>query len=209
MDTVNKTNHLPTSTPLFNDPKPDGNVLDQSIKKSAYYILVEAWENRPLNIAYMRPFGAMIWYHHHGTQKPSDKMDSRGGKGILISQIASNISLMWTEDDKIQHVADSHIDDSKVWLSKERSAFTKPETSETARNLSMDNITNSHQGSPNDSIELQPAQGFTAYIAASSPAEKIPCSYSDAMQCPDQNKWLTAMECEMEKLTNKNVWDLV
>ena len=70
MDTVNKTNHLPTSTPLFNDPKLDGNVLDQSIKKSAYYIPVEAWENRPLNITYLRSFGAMIWYHCHGTQKP-------------------------------------------------------------------------------------------------------------------------------------------
>ena len=80
MDTVNKTNHLPTSMPLFNDPKLDSNVLDQSIKKSVYYIPVEAWENRPLNIAYMRPFGAMIWYHCHGTQKPLDKMDSRGVK---------------------------------------------------------------------------------------------------------------------------------
>ena len=29
------------------------------------------------------------------------------------------------------------------------------------------------------------------------------------MQHPDQNKWLAAMEREMEKLTNKNVWDLV
>ena len=94
MDTVNKINHLSTSTPLFNDPKLDGNMLDQSIKKSVYYILIEVWENRPLNIAYMRLFSAMIWYHHHSTQKPSDKMDSRGGKGILVGQIASNISLI-------------------------------------------------------------------------------------------------------------------
>ena len=151
MDTVNKTNHLPTSTPLFNDPKPDGNMLDQSIKKSAYYILVEAWENRPLNITYLRSFGATIWYHHHGTQKPSDKMDSRGGKGILLGQIASNISLAWTEDDKIQHVADSHIDDGEVQLSK-GSAFTKqrhtPGTSET------DKIINPHHNSHDGGVEL-------------------------------------------------------
>ena len=50
---------------------------------------------------------------------------------------------------------------------------------------------------------------FTAYIAASSSTEKVPHSYSDAMQHPDWNKWLAAMECEIEKLTNKNVWDLV
>ena len=148
MDTVNKTNHLPTSTPLFNDPKPDGNVLDQSIKKSAYYIPVEAWENRPLNITYLRSFGAMIWYHCHGTQKPSDKMDSRRGKGILLGQIASNISLAWTEDDKIQCVADSHIDNGEVQLSKERSAFTKPGTSET------DEIINPHHNSHNGGVEL-------------------------------------------------------
>ena len=212
MDTVNKTNHLPTSTPLFNDPKPDGNVLDQSIKKSAYYIPVEAWENRPLNIAYLRPFGATIWYHRHGTQKPSDKMDSRGGKGILVGQIASNISLAWTEDDKIQRVADGHIDDSEVRLS-EGSTFTKqrhtPGTSETAKNSSMDEIINSHHGSHDSGVELRPARGFAAYTASSSPAEKIPRSYSDAMRRPDRNKWLAAMEREMEKLTNKNVWDLV
>ena len=212
MDTVNKTNHLPTSTPLFNDPKPDGNVLDQSIKKSAYYIPVEAWENRPLNIAYLRPFGATIWYHRHGTQKPSDKMDSRGGKGILVGQIASNISLAWTEDDKIQCVADGHIDDGEVQLSK-GSALIKqrhiPETSETARISSMDEIINPHHDSPNDGVELRPARGFAAYIADSSPAENIPHSYSDTMQRPDWNKWLVAMEREMEKLTNKNVWDLV
>lgn len=56
MDTVQKTNHLPTSTPLFNDPKPDGNVLDPYIRKSPFYISVEAWENRPVGMAYMRPF---------------------------------------------------------------------------------------------------------------------------------------------------------
>ena len=151
MDTVNKTNHLPTSMPLFNDPKLNGNMLDQSIKKSAYYIPVEAWENRPLNIAYLRPFGTTIWYHRHGTQKPSDKIDSRGGRGILLGQIASNISLAWTEDDKIQHVADSHIDDGEVQLSK-GSAFTKqrhtPGTSET------DKIINPHHNSHDGGVEL-------------------------------------------------------
>ena len=157
MDTVNKTNHLPTSMSLFNDPKPDSNMLDQSIKKSAYYILVEVWENRPLNIAYMRPFSTMIWYHCHGTQKPLDKIDLRGGKGILIGQIVGNISLMWTEDDKIQYVADSHIDDSKVQLS-EGSAFTKQrhvlETSETAKIFSIDEIINLYCDSHNSSVKL-------------------------------------------------------
>ena len=126
-------------------------MLDQSIKKSAYYILVEVWENRPLNITYLRPFGTTIWYHHHGTQKPLDKMDSRGGRGILLGQIASNINLAWTKDDKIQCVADSHIDDGEVQLSKERSAFAKPGTSET------DKIINPHYNSHDGSVELQPA----------------------------------------------------
>ena len=155
-----------------------------------------------MNIAYLRPFGATIWYHCHGTQKPSDKMDSRGGRGILLGQIVSNISLAWAENDKIQHMADSHIDDGKVQLSK-GSTFAKPGTSE------MDDMISPYHNSHDGSVELQPAQGFTAYIAASSPTEKVPHSYSDAMQHPDQNKWLAAMEHKMEKLTNKNVWDLV
>ena len=98
----------------------------------------------------------------------------------------SNISLVWAKDNKIQHVADSHIDDSKVQLS-EGSAFIKqrhiPETSETARISSMDEIINPHHDSPNDSVELQPAQGFVAYIAACSlechslPAVPTPIPY--------------------------------
>ena len=105
-------------------------------------------------------------------------------------------------------MADSHIDDSEVQLS-EGSAFIKQrhilEISETARISSMDKIINPHHDSPNDGIKLQPVWGFAAYIAASLPTEKVSYSYSDTMQCPDRNKWLAAMECEMEKLTNKNV----
>ena len=56
-------------------------------------------------------------------------------------------------------MADSHIDDSKVWLS-EGSAFIKqrhiPETSETARILSIDKIINPHHNSSNDGVKLQP-----------------------------------------------------
>ena len=48
-------------------------------------------------------------------------MDSRGGQGILLGQIASNISLVWSqENDKIQHVLDSHVDEGEVSLNGQR-----------------------------------------------------------------------------------------
>ena len=81
-------------------------------------------------------------------RNPQIKWTQGGGKGILLGQIVSNISLARTKDDKIQHVADGHIDNGKVQLSKERSAFTKPGTSET------DEIINPHHNSHDGGVEL-------------------------------------------------------
>lgn len=69
MDTVNKTNHLPTSTPLFNDPTPNGSVDNKEIKKSPYSIPYEAWLNQRLDISYLRPFGTTVWLHKHGSNR--------------------------------------------------------------------------------------------------------------------------------------------
>lgn len=44
-DTVNKCNYLPTSTLLFNDPRPDGNMPDLIIQKLSFCTLIEVWEN--------------------------------------------------------------------------------------------------------------------------------------------------------------------
>lgn len=188
---------------------PDGDVLDQSIKKSAYYIPVETWENRQMNVANLQPFDSMIWYHRHGTQKPSDKVDSRGAKGRLIGQIASNISLVWTENDRIQRVADRHIDYGEVSLSEARkSVFTENDKSEASPATSSG--TSDEEGNQEGGVELRPARGFAAFIGASSPSKnKIPRPYTEAMRRPDRAKWFAAMEREMEKLNNKNVWDLV
>ncbi|OJJ79073.1 uncharacterized protein ASPGLDRAFT_52967, partial [Aspergillus glaucus CBS 516.65] len=84
MDTTQKANYLLTSTPFFNDSTPDGNILDENIKKSPFYLPAEAWENCLVNISFYCPFRAKIWYHCHGTEKPSDKMDTRGAYSLLL-----------------------------------------------------------------------------------------------------------------------------
>lgn len=211
MDTVNKTNHLPTSVPLFNDPKPNGDILDTTIRKSPFYLPAEAWEGRPVQIAYMRPFGATIWYHRHGTQKPTDKMEPKGSRGILLGHLASNISLVWDPStDKIQRIADGRVDEGVVSLSKIRTEEKAPiaqalATSETH----IDDISDDDGG-----IELRPAKGLAAYIPNASPipspdTPSIPRSYAEVLRRPDKDKWLSAMDREMEKLRDKNVWDLV
>lgn len=213
MDTVNKTNHLPTSTPLFNDPKPDGNILDTSIRKSPFSIPVEAWENRPVAMSYMRPFGADVWYHRHGTQKPTDKMDSRGARGILLGHLASNIALIWNEStDKIQRVADGRVDEGDISLSTMRSQQSPQLTAAVA---GQTGLTNSSELPPtmvaNSEPDLRPAKGFAAYVPASNPMDEkhLPRSHADVLRRPDREQWLQAMEREMGKLHDKNVWDLV
>lgn len=60
----------------------------------------------------MRPFDATIWYHRHGTQEPTDKMEPKGSRGIILGHLASNIFLVYDSDTgKFQRVADGRIDD--------------------------------------------------------------------------------------------------
>lgn len=36
-----------------------------------------------------------VWYHHHGTEKPTSKFNPCGNKGILLGQLANNVSRAW------------------------------------------------------------------------------------------------------------------
>ena len=92
MNTVQKANYLLTSTPLFNYPKSNGDMMDPEIKKSSFYIPAEAWAGQNKNIAYLHPFSTSTWFHQHGTNKPIDKMDTQGSKDILLGQPMSIIA---------------------------------------------------------------------------------------------------------------------
>lgn len=211
MDTVQKTNYLPTSTPLFNDPTPDGNILNEHIKKSAFYIPAEAWENRPMNIAYLRPFGAKIWYHRHGTRKPEDKMDARGASGILLGHRTSNIALAWDQEkNTIIDVPDGHVDEGKVSLSN--SSFTEPPMALLASSTNQQeapqqpysNNTQSHS----DDIMTRPAKGFAAYTVGAT-SRDVPRTLKIAMNRDDKAKWMHAMEREIAKLESKGIFELI
>ncbi|ODM17047.1 hypothetical protein SI65_05760 [Aspergillus cristatus] len=211
MDTVQKANYLPTSTPLFNDPTPDGNILNEHIKKSAFYIPAEAWENRPMNIAYLRPFGAKIWYHRHGTRKPEDKMDARGASGILLGHRASNIALVWDQEkNTIIDVPDGHVDEGKVSLTNP--SFTDP-------SMTLLTPSTNQQATPQqpylnntqphlDDIMTRPAKGFAAYTVGAT-SRDVPKTLKLAMNRDDKAKWLHAMEREIAKLESKGIFELV
>lgn len=211
MDTVQKANYLPTSTPLFNDPTPDGNILNEHIKKSAFYIPAEAWENRPMNIAYLRPFGAKIWYHRHGTQKPEDKMDARGTPGILLGHRASNIALVWNQEkDTIIDVPDGRVDEGKVSLTNP--SFTEPSIAlptpptnqQAIPQQSYSNDTQPHL----DDIMTCPAKGFAAYTVGAT-SRNVPKTMKMAMDRDDKAKWIHAMEKEIAKLESKQIFEFV
>lgn len=190
--------------PLFNNPKPDRNMLDPTIQKSPFCILVKAWENQSIDMAYMQPFRAVIWYHHHGSEQPTSKFNPQGTRGVLLGQIASNISLVWNKDnDKIQHMVDRCVDDGKVELSELRKDGEKRDS-----HLPL-SFTDDESESRSDGggVNLHPARGFAASVATLeiSLIRKLLWSYSDAIQHPDQEKWISTMNCEMEKLRSKDI----
>ena len=208
MDTTQKANYLPTSTPLFNDSTPDGNILDENIKKSPFYIPAEAWENRPMNISFYRPFGAKIWYHRHGTEKPSDKMDSRGAYGLLLTNLSSTNQLVWNIDkDLIIHVTNGRVDEGDISLTD--STFTPQPTSlASSTNEKIPPTQPYSDDNPSDDAMIRPAKGFVAYVAGAT-SRDIPRTMRRALERKDKNRWLKAMQREFSKLQSKEIFELV
>ncbi|EYE90211.1 uncharacterized protein EURHEDRAFT_511146 [Aspergillus ruber CBS 135680] len=206
MDTVQKANYLPTSTPLFNDPTPNGNILNEDIKKSPFYIPAEAWENRPMDISYLRPFGARIWYHRHGTEKPTDKMDTRGAYGLLLGHIASNIAMVWNlEKDSIINVPDGYVDEGQISLTDP--TFT-PQPTSLASSTNSKMTTQPYFDDAPDDVISRPAKGFAAYIVGAT-SRDIPKTLRRAMDRDDKDRWQRAMEKEFSKLQSKEIFELV
>lgn len=209
MDTTQKANYLPTSTPLFNDPTPDGNILNENIKKSPFYIPAEAWENRPMDISYYRPFGAKIWYHRHGTEKPTDKMDTRGTYGLLLANLSSTNQLVWNIDkDSMIHITNGKVDEGDISLTDP--TFTPQPTllASSTNEKTPPTEPYSDDNPPNDDIMIRPAKGFIAYVTGAT-SRDIPRTLRRAMERKDKNKWLKAMQREFSKLQSKEIFELV
>lgn len=67
---------------------------------------MEAWFDRLVDIGDMMAFGTPVWYHRHSSRAPTDKMDSRGAKGLFLGY-DSSFSIAWVldiADDKIIRV---------------------------------------------------------------------------------------------------------
>lgn len=143
-------------------------------------------------------------------------MDSRGARGILLGHLASNIALIWNQStDRIQRVADGRVDEGEISLSEMRSQKSSPFTDATAGQAGQ--IGQIGLNEPPTTVvtssepDLRPAKGFAAYAPASTPMDEkhLPRSHVDVLRRPDRERWLQAMEHEMGKLREKNVWDLV
>lgn len=202
IDTVNKTNHIPTSTPLFNDPKPDGDISDPDVKKSPFYIPIEAWAARSQNIAYLRPFGTPIWFHRHGTMQPTDKLDARGSQGLLLGQPATNIAEVWNhEKDRIDRVTGVRVDEGEVNLKN-------PELLSQHAANQPPSKPHSPTSTDTDAIMLRPTRGFAAHIPEVT-SRDVPRTLNAALHRPDSQKWQKAMQREFDKLDAKDIFDLV
>jgi len=94
MDTVFKANHLLTFVNIFHDFGPGAHAGSPGVKPSKYKLPMEAWLNKPIDIGEMMVFGTPIWYHKHGSQAPTDKMDSCWAKGLFLGYDYS-FSVAW------------------------------------------------------------------------------------------------------------------
>ena len=124
MKTVQTTNYMFISVPLFNDSISNSNILNEKIHKSPFNISAEAWENRKLNISHLQSFDSIIWFHHHDINKPENKFDTHGTQDHLLDQPATNIIEIWDlERDWIEHVMNGYVNEEKISLKNEESAL--------------------------------------------------------------------------------------
>lgn len=136
----------------------------------------------------MQPFRVVIWYYCHGSEKPTSKFNPWGTRGALLSQMASNISLVWNKDDnKIQHMADRHVNNGEVELSEMQKLLNREKKDS---HLPLPFTDESKSRTNGGGVDLHPAQGFVANVATpeTSLIRKLSWSYSDTIQCPDWEK---------------------
>ena len=208
MDTVFKANHLPTSINIFHDFGPGAHAGSPGVKPSKYKLPMEAWFDKPIDIGDMIAFGTTVWYHKHGSRAPTDKMDSRGAKGLFLGY-DSSFSIAWVldiADDKI--ICVGGIQRDEVPISLRNDEFIRPFT--VSRQLDRAKGGFNEPGIDGDDNEhlYRPANGFAA-VTLPVPTPTKPSSLTAAMKRADKDRWFRAMERELVKLKEKDVWELV
>ena len=208
MDTVFKANHLPTSINIFHDFGPGAHAGSPGVKPSKYKLPMEAWFDKPIGIGDMIAFGTTVWYHKHGSRAPTDKMDSRGAKGLFLGY-DSSFSIAWVldiADDKIIRVGGIQRDEVPISLRNDE--FIRPFT--VSRQLDRAKGGFDEPGIDGDDSEhlYRPANGFAA-VTLPVPTPTKPSSLTAAMKRADKDRWFRAMERELVKLKEKDVWELV
>ena len=202
------TNHLPTSTALYNTPTPGGVDRNPDIKPSPYKTPFSTWTNSPEDeLSSFHRWGCPVWVHRHGSDPPNNKLDSRSKCCFLLGHIAGNQYRVW--DPQTRDVFTTN----DVLFNDE---FKAP----TSSSIPSEPLSEPIEPSPRDpspdadeEIWLRPAKGFSvAHLAHSltpSSTDDTPSTYKEAISHRDAPKWQEAMRKEVDQLKARNCWTLV
>jgi hypothetical protein len=227
------TNVSPTSTPQYHDDDAAlaGTTSYVEIQPLDCRIPIEAFTESSAKVDYILPFGSTVYYHHHGTQAPTKKLDSKGMVGRVIGCYGATMYKVWNPRTggvfttagirpagtvlriplEVGHeVVD---DDNEIPTPDEEVAADAGSALTTTAKQALHLMGLSEQEEDiNDDDWVRPAKAFNAFAARTTTANlaaDIPRSYKEAMASDQRDFWLEACRKEYQGLVDRRTWDLV
>jgi hypothetical protein len=182
-------------------------------------------------VDYILPFGSTVYYHLHGTQAPTKKLDSKGMVGRVIGCYGATMYKVWNpRTGRVFTTADIRPagtvlripfegghevvdDDNEISTPDEEVAADAGSALTTTAKQALYLMGLSEQEEDiTDDDWVRPAKAFNAFAARTTTANlaaDIPRSYKEAMASDQRDFWLEACRKECQGLVDRRTWDLV
>jgi len=219
------TNVSPTSTPLYHDDAPAGTTSNVEIQPLDCRIPIEALTKSPAKVDYILPFGSTVYYHLHGTQAPTKKLDSKGMVGRVIGCYGATMYKVWNpRTGRVFTTADIRpagtvlripfeggdevVDDDNEISTPNEEVVADAEsglTTTAKQALHLMGLSEQEEDITDDDW-VRPAKAFKAFAARTKTANlaaDIPRSYKEAMASDQRDLWLEACRKEYQGLMDR------
>ena len=183
----------------------------------------EAWMGEKPNVEHLRTFGCVVYAHVAKDERK--KLDVKTRKCIFLGYgtETKGYRLYDPKRARVFYSRDVVFNERKRGIEKETSSLQEENHYVTIECLSNEEPVDEDTGEPSQSIneepaepvlrrsarERQPTDFYGARVNIASEVVNEPASMTEALASPDKEKWIDAMEMEMESLHKNEVWDLV
>lgn len=192
----------------------------------------EMWHNKKPKISHLRIFGSTAYVHD---KTKVSKFDEKSFKAILVGYDQNGYKLFNTENNQFLIARDVVFDELNFESSRLvtnvpvqiPAEINKPDNDDKSAKLIGNKHKNNH--SPENSSEAGPSSSKLRrserilklpsidykkiddpdFYLSLTTVQSLPCTYDDIFNRDDSNKWLKAIESEIESIHKNNTWTLV